>query len=158
MEEEIIRITVDEVLEEVKQYQNEFNPEGLCIYFANNIGSLLDEQEITYQKLIISDYIDTEYYHEFIVTKPNDKGLVFLIDPSYSQFTPKDEKLTRFKEWPLSVLKNSNQGNIIAKELLENGLCQTDEQGIKTYLASFDIDKKIEDIDFNFDKLESKSK
>lgn len=158
MQEEIIRITVDEVLEEVKKYQGNFDPDGLCIYFANNIGSLLDEQEIAYKKLVISDYIDTDYYHEFIITMPNEQGKSFLIDPSYSQFTPKDKNLTRFKEWPLNVLKNTNNGNVIANELLKNGLCQTDEQGIKTYLASFDVDKEIEEIDFNFDKLKSKSK
>ena len=157
MEEEIIRITVDEVLEEVKQ-QGEFDLDGLCIYFANNIGILLEEQGIDYKRLVLSDYIDTDYYHEFIVTMPNKQGKSFLIDPSYSQFTPTNQKLIRFKEWPLNVLKNTNNGNIIASELLKSGLCQTDEQGIKTYLASFDVDKEIEEIDFNFDKLKSKSK
>ena len=31
----MIEITVSEVLEEVKEYQEEFSPEGLCIYFAH---------------------------------------------------------------------------------------------------------------------------
>ena len=97
MQEEIIRITVDEVLEEVKKYQGNFDPDGLCIYFANNIGSLLDEQEIAYKKLVISDYIDTDYYHEFIITMPNEQGKSFLIDPSYSQFTQKKSKLNKIQ-------------------------------------------------------------
>ena len=156
MEEEIIRITVSEVLEEVKQYQKEFDPEGLCIYFATNIGSLLAEQEISYDRFKISDYIATDYYHEFIVTKPDEEGNAFLIDPTYGQFAPKDQKLVRFKEWPLNILIKTEKGKKIASELCENGLCKTNEQGIKIYLASFDVLKKPEEINFSFDNQKSR--
>ena len=156
MLDQLIRITVFEVLDEVKQYQNEFNPEGLCIYFATNIGLLLDEQEISYDKFKISDYIDTDYYHEFIVTKPNDEGKAFLIDPAYGQFASRNQELFMFKEWPVNVLIKTAKGKKIASELLEEGLCQTDEEGIKTYLASFDKEKQIDEINFSFDKQKSK--
>ena len=158
MEEEMIEITVSEVLEEVKEYQEEFSPEGLCIYFAHNIGILLKEQGIEYYKLVLSDYIDTDYYHEFLVTMPNDKKQAYLIDPSYGQFTPNKQQLIKFKKWPADVLKNSDKGKLIASQLLQKGLCKTNEEGIKTYLASFDITQNIADIDFSFDKLKSNSK
>ena len=157
MEEELIRITVDEILREVKDYQGEYNPEGLCLFFSHNIGIMLEEQGIDYRILTINQFVDTNYYHEFILTSPNN-GKCFLIDPSFGQFVDNGSELLKFQDWPANVLKKHENGNKIESELLENGLCQVNDYDVKTYLASFDVNTNLEDIDFSFEKLMSNSK
>ena len=151
MEEEQIKIIVDVIRNEVIDYQGQFNPEGLCIFFANNISEMLTEAEIEHYTLTISNFVDTDYHHEFIIAQAVNK--TFLIDPSYGQFANNGSKLIKFASWPVDVLKTKENGNIIANQLIDEGLCQVSEADVKNYLASFDIAKKAEDIDFSFDKL-----
>lgn len=157
MEEEKIRIIVDEIVSEVKNYQGEFNPEGLCVFFANNIGCVFEEEDIDYRILTIGEFVDTNYYHEFLLTIPNGED-AFLIDPSFGQFVDNGSKLIKFGDWPATVLKSYENGNKIESELLENGLCKVNAYDVKTYLSSFDVNVKPEDIDFSFEKLMSNSR
>lgn len=148
--EEKIKIIVNEVVSEVKEYQGEFNPDGLCMFFSNNIGCMFEEEGIDYRIVTIGEYVDTDYYHEFLLTTGEDK---FLIDPSFGQFVDNGTKLVRFKQWPDTVLKTYENGKKIESELLSKGLCKVNTNDVKTYLSSFDSNVKPEEIDFSFEKL-----
>ena len=91
------------------------------------------------------------------MTIPNGEN-AFLIDPSFGQFVDNGSKLIKFRQWPATVLKSYENGNKIESELLENGLCKVNAYDVKTYLSSFDVNVKPEDIDFSFEKLMSNSK
>lgn len=150
MKEEYIKITVQELKAEAASY-GDFNPDGLCILFADNISFMLNEENIEHYILTISQYVDTNYYHEFIIAFTEDKQ--FLIDPTFGQFINNGTKLIRFLAWPGDVLKTKENGEKFTKELLNQGLYEVTESDVKSYLSSFDITKQNEDIDFSFQKL-----
>ena len=64
MSEEIIRITIDYVLDEVKK-TNIDSFDGLCFYFSQNIKSYLEEQGIEAIMYNIRDLTDTLFDHFF---------------------------------------------------------------------------------------------
>ncbi len=150
MKEEYIKITVQELKAEAASY-GDFNPDGLCILFADNISFMLNEENIEHYILTISQYVDTNYYHEFIIAFTEDKQ--FLIDPTFGQFINNGTKLIRFLAWPGDVLKTKENGEKFTEELLNQGLYEVTESDVKSYLSSFDITKQNEDIDFSFQKL-----
>ncbi len=150
MKEEYIKITVQELKAEAASY-GDFNPDGLCILFADNISFMLNEENIEHYILTISQYVDTNYYHEFIIAFTEDKQ--FLIDPTFGQFINNGTKLIKFLAWPGDVLKTKENGEKFTEELLNQGLYEVTESDVKSYLSSFDITKQNEDIDFSFQKL-----
>ena len=150
MKEEYIKITVQELKAEAASY-GDFNPDGLCILFADNISFMLNEENIEHYILTISQYVDTNYYHEFIIAFTEDKK--FLIDPTFGQFINNGTNLIKFLAWPGDVLKTKENGEKFTEELLNQGLYEVTESDVKSYLSSFDITKQNEDIDFSFQKL-----
>ena len=133
MRDEIIKITVDEVIGEIKQKLKNYTQEGLCIYYATNIGALLAEQEIEYWLLTTSSFVDNDYYHEFIIAKGEEK--YYLIDPSFGQFVNDGKRLIHFDIWPADKLKTYSNGNIIENQLLTKGLCMVSEEDVKVLLS-----------------------
>ena len=112
---------------------------------------MLNEENIEHYILTISQYVDTNYYHEFIIAFTEDKQ--FLIDPTFGQFINNGTKLIKFLAWPGDVLKTKENGEKFTEELLNQGLYEVTESDVKSYLSSFDITKQNEDIDFSFQKL-----
>ena len=103
MEEEI-RFIILKNLEEVNSRVDSL--EGLCFYFAKNIQADLEMMEIP----SCINKIDG-YDHYYLIADE------YLIDPTYSQFLPKDEKLVSLQEYPAKVLEKTEKG----KEILETG-------------------------------------
>ncbi|MBR3229977.1 MAG: hypothetical protein IKF91_04035 [Bacilli bacterium] len=129
MSEEIIRITIDYVLDEIKK-TNIDNFDGLCFYFSQNIMSYLEEQGIETKIYNIRDLTDIMFDHYFLIADG------FLIDLTYSQFLPKNGELRFFDEWPSNILKNSIEGEKILNSLLSDGYFKIDNN-FDIYLNSF---------------------
>ena len=126
------------------------DPEGLCIYFAHNIGISLDEQNIPFKQMEISDYINSNYKHVFLIADYDDKHC--LIDPSFGQFVKREnEKIVTFKQWPSEILKSTKEGTRILNDLIKDGVTAVNEEDVKIYLSSFDEKMNSKDIDFSFD-------
>lgn len=66
MSEEIIRITIDYVLDEVKK-TNIDSFDGLCFYFSQNIKSYLEEQGIDSIMYNIRDLTNVNFDHYFLI-------------------------------------------------------------------------------------------
>ena len=114
MSEEIIRITIDYVLDEISK-TNIDSFDGLCFYFSQNIKSYLEEQGIDAIMYNIRDLTNVDFDHYFLIADG------FLIDLSYSQFLPKNGKLRFFVDFPSNILKGSTEGKKILDNLLNNG-------------------------------------
>lgn len=129
MSEEIIKITIDYVLDEFKNI-NVSDFDGLCFYFSNNIKSYLEEQDIDVKILNIHDLTNVNYDHYFLIADN------FLIDLTYSQFLPKNGKLRFFDDFPSNFLKKSLEGEKILNCLLNDGYFKIDNN-LNVYLNSF---------------------
>ena len=138
MSEEIIRITIDYVLDEFKN-TDVSGFDGLCFYFSNNIKSYLEEQDIDVKIFNIHDLTNVDYDHYFLIADN------FLIDLTYSQFLPKNGKLRFFDDFPSNILKKSVEGEKILSNLLNNGYFKI-ENNLDLYLSSF---KNKEDVHEN---------
>lgn len=134
MSEEIIKITIDYVLDEVKGF-NITNLDGLCFYFSQNIFSYLSEQGIDVSMYNIRDLANANFDHYFLIADG------FLIDLTYSQFLPRDGELRFFKDWPSNILNSSDEGRNILNNLLNNGYFKLDNN-LDIYLNSFKAKEK----------------
>ena len=125
------------------------DPEGLCIYFAHNIGVSLNEQNIPFKQMEIGDYINSNYKHVFLIADYEDKHC--LIDLSFGQFVKReDEEIIVFKQWPSEILKSTKEGTRILNDLIQDGVTTVNEEDVKTYLSSFDGEMNTKDINFSF--------
>lgn len=129
MSEEIIRITIDYVLDEFKK-TNLSDFDGLCFYFSNNIKSYLEEQDIDVKILNICDLTNVNFNHYFLIADG------YLIDLTYRQFLPRNGKLRFFEDFPSNVLKKSLEGEKILNCLLNDGYFKIDNN-LNVYLDSF---------------------
>lgn len=129
MSEEIIRITIDYVLDEFKK-TNLSDFDGLCFYFSNNIKSYLEEQDIDVKILNICDLTNVNFDHYFLIADG------YLIDLTYRQFLPRNGKLRFFDDFPSNVLKKSLEGEKILNCLLNDGYFKIDNN-LNDYLDSF---------------------
>ena len=129
MSEEIIKITIDYVLDEFRD-TNISNFDGLCFYFSNNIKSYLEEQGIIADMYNIRDLSDIDYDHYFLIADG------FLIDLTYSQFLPKSGKLRFFEDFPSNILKSSIEGKMILNRLLKDGYFKINNN-LNVYLNCF---------------------
>ena len=129
MSEEIIRITIDYVLDEVKK-TNIDNFDGLCFYFSNNIKSYLEEQGIDSMMYNIRELTDVNFDYYFLIADG------FVIDLAYSQFLPRNGELRFFVDFPSNILKGSIEGKRILSNLLNDGYFKI-ENNLDVYLNSF---------------------
>lgn len=129
MSEEIIRITIDYVLDEFKK-TNLSDFDGLCFYFSNNIKSYLEEQDIDVKILNICELTNVNFDHYFLIADG------YLIDLTYRQFLPRNGKLRFFDDFPSNVLKKSLEGEKILNCLLNDGYFKIDNN-LNVYLDSF---------------------
>ena len=129
MSEEIIRITIDYVLDEFKD-TGISDYDGLCFYFSQNIKSYLEEQGISVIMYNIRDLIDISFDHFFLIADG------FLIDLAYKQFLPRKGILRFFEQWPAAVLEKTSEGKNILNNLLSNGYFKI-EDNLNLYLNSF---------------------
>ena len=129
MSEEIIRITIDYVLDEVKK-TNIDSFDGLCFYFSQNIKSYLEEQGIEAIMYNIRDLTNTLYDHYFLIADG------FLIDLAFSQFLPRNGELRFFEDFPSDILKSTVEGEKILNCLLNEGYFKIDNN-LNIYLNSF---------------------
>ena len=128
MEEEI-RFIILKNLEEVNSRVDSL--EGLCFYFAKNIQADLEMMEIPSCINKINGYD-----HYYLIADE------YLIDPTYSQFLPKDEKLVSLQEYPTKVLEKTEKGKEILGDLLYNGYHKLEDDDINIYLSSFKVERK----------------
>lgn len=129
MSEEIIRITIDFVLDEIKD-ANIDNYDGLCFYFSHNIKSYLKQQGIEAKLYNIRDLTDVDFDHYFLIADD------FLIDLTYSQFLSKKGNLRFFDKWPSDVLNSTLEGKKILNCLLNDGYFKINNN-LYVYLGSF---------------------
>ena len=129
MSEEIIRITIDFVLDEIKD-ANIDNYDGLCFYFSHNIKSYLEQQGIEAKLYNIRDLTDVDFDHYFLIADD------FLIDLTYSQFLSKKGNLRFFDKWPSDVLNSTLEGKKILNCLLNDGYFKINNN-LDVYLGSF---------------------
>ncbi len=132
MEEEIIRITINEMLEEIKPTDVD-NFEGLCYFCSNNLMYDLLQQEIKADMLNIRDYTGVDYDHYFLIAGDNE----YLIDLTYSQFLPNGGEVRFFEDFPASVLSSSEDGKDILNHLLSDYYIKLTDDSLKLYLNSF---------------------
>lgn len=135
MEEEIIKITIDEVMNQIKS-TNVDSLEGLCFWCSNNVKSYLEEQGIKCEIYNIRDLKKIDLDHYFLIADN------FLIDLTYSQFKEKNEELLYLEKWPSAVLKSTKEGEIILNELLTNHYVKLKENYLNKYLDSFQSKEK----------------
>ena len=131
MEEEIIRITIDENISQMK-VSNVESFDGLCYFFSNNVMCDLLEQGFNVLMLNIRDYTDVNYDHYFLVANHE-----YLIDLTYSQFLPKEGKIRFFEDFPANILSKSQDGKIILNELINNYYIKLKDNYLNLYLGSF---------------------
>ena len=129
MSEEIIKITIDYVLDEVKK-TNIDNFDGLCFYFSQNIKSYLEEQGIDSIMYNIRDLTNVNFDHYFLIADG------FVIDLAYSQFLPSNGKLRFFVDFPSNILNSTLEGREILNHLLNDGYFKI-ENNLDVYLNSF---------------------
>ena len=97
--EEMIRFIVFKNVSEA----NAESMEGLCFYFANNIKADLEMMDIDAYIYNIND--GNGYNHYYLIAEN------FLIDPTYSQFLPKEnEKTISFEDFPANILVKNEKG------------------------------------------------
>lgn len=131
--EEMIRFIVLKNLDEVKD--KDISLEGLCYYFANNIKADLEMMEIP-----VSIYSIGNGYRYYLLAG---KDCEYLIDPSYSQFLPKEgEETILFEDFPASVLEKSERGKEILGNLLHDGYHKLNCNDMDIYLDSFRLKER----------------
>lgn len=138
-----IKKIINEELSDVVEYTHDM--EGLCELLSNNVKCRLDDINIKNNKVNINNFNKPK--HEFLLAsfKDTDKKVNYvLIDPTYSQFLEKNEKLLHFNNWPSTLLKQSNE--VLLTDLLNCGCSIVDEKSFKDYMNSFEIDCTLEDI------------
>ena len=124
--EEMIRFIVFKNISEA----NAESMEGLCFYFANNIKADLEMMDIDAYIYNIND--GNGYNHYYLIAEN------FLIDPTYSQFLPKEnEKTISFEDFPANILVKNEKGKGILNDLLENGFHKLKDGDLDIYLSSF---------------------
>ena len=129
MNEEIIRITIDYILNEIKETSIK-EMDGLCLILSQNLEELLAEQGINSKIYNIRDLTNVNYDHYFLIAEN------YLIDLTYSQFLKKEGTLRFFKQWPASILEKTEEGKIILDSLLKEGYFKIDNN-LNIYLNSF---------------------
>ena len=71
------------------------------------------------------------------------KDCEYLIDPSYSQFLPKEgEETILFENFPASVLEKSERGKEILGNLLHDGYHKLNCNDMDIYLDSFRLKER----------------
>lgn len=130
MEEEIIKYTIETVVNEIKERVDSL--EGLCVYVTRTIKLYLDELGIETTIHNIKEEIGVDYDHYYL------EGEYFIIDPTYSQFTKKEgRQIIAFSYWPSEVLKSKEKGEELLQKLLADGYFNTNEYPKELYLESF---------------------
>ena len=134
--EEMIRFIVFKNLSEVEVKVDSLD--GLCFYFANNIKADLEMMEIPVEMYNINE--GDGYDHYYLIADNT-----YLIDPTYTQFLDKpNEKPIVFEDFPANVLKKSERGKVILKDLLENGYHKLGRGDLLIYLSGFTLKKTKE--------------
>ena len=129
--EEMIRFIVFKNLSEVEVKVDSLD--GLCFYFANNIKADLEMMEIPVEMYNINE--GDGYDHYYLIADNT-----YLIDPTYTQFLDKpNEKPIVFEDFPANVLKKSERGKVILKDLLENGYHKLGRGDLLIYLSGFTL-------------------
>ena len=136
----------DEIYEIVPDEMNNLNAQvddvsGFCKYIANNIEVRLKELGI---KTYNIDLNDIGVDHVFLIGEYRNKKMMrFLIDPTFEQFTRRDNKLlVRMDSWPSDKINKDTLNS-----LLEYGLVEIDEDILNDYLFSFGSDEVIDNLD-----------
>lgn len=143
----VINIELQTLLSQVEEV------DGFCMYLACNIGDTLSKNGINISYQNISDILNINYFHYFLIanTMINDEIKYYLIDPSYIQFLKKENQVltNKFKRWPGEILNQTQLGKITLKKLIKDGYTMIDENSMKLYLGSFINETDIRKIDFN---------
>lgn len=141
--EDILKI----VLEERKKLSDSTNMlDGFCKYLASQIEYRIKKEVdgIHTYKIDLKELVNVD--HTILVAEymVNSKLVRLLIDPSFLQFTRKDNSyLVNLKHWPSDKIKREN----FAQELTTNGMVELDNESFLEYLNAF-----LEDgIDFDLD-------
>lgn len=122
----MIKITIYNNMENI-------DSEGLCFYYANNIKSDLENLNIPVEMY------DINKKHYYLIADNK-----YLIDPSYSQFLPKEnQRPINYQEFPAKVLESSQRGKEILGNLLSNGYHVLQDDDYDIYLNSFKLRGKV---------------
>lgn len=140
---EINKIILEE-LDDVMEYSSDL--EGLGKVLSNNIKCRLDDINIQNKKINIKE-LGSNIEHEFVLGMFKDKNKdmnYILIDPTYRQFVKKYEILNKLKEWPATLLEQSNSE--LLNNLLNSGSSLIDSNSFKNYINSFEINYNLDDV------------
>jgi len=130
------------VSEEISNLEGQVDDvSGFCKYMTNNIEVRLKELGI---KTYVIDLESVGVDHVFLICEyRNDEMVRFLIDPTYEQFTRRDNKLLFGMDyWPSDKLDKD-----ILNNLLEYGLVELDEKVLNNYLNSFGSSEVVTNLD-----------
>lgn len=119
--------------------------DGFCKYLAEKISIKLDELGIRNDVIDLNKVLNID--HVFIICEYMYGSSLkrFLIDPTYTQFTKKENmEIVRFDVWPSEKLSKD-----ILEDLLNKGMTQIDSERFSNYLSSFRKNK----IDVNLDEF-----
>lgn len=123
------------VLEEKSKLLKEADSlEGFCIYIAVQIEHRLQELGITSYYIDLTELVGVDHTVLIAEYKCNDEIQRMLIDPTFEQFTKKDNKqLLKLKEWPSEKL---NDLDFLAS-LLTDGCYFIDNDKFNRYINAF---------------------
>ena len=106
---------------------------GYCKYIASIIEERLKENNIKNYWIDLNELINIDHVILIAEYKYDDQIKRFLIDPTYSQFTRKQNaKLLKFNTWP-----SDNLDKNILEDLLLTGMTELNDYKFNNYLSAF---------------------
>lgn len=122
------------VLEEKENLLSQTNDmTGFCKFIASQIELRLREEDISTYWLDLNELIGVDHVVLIAEYRFQNEMKRMLIDPTYIQFTKKDNhQLIGFKEWPSERLDE-----VMLSDLLNDGVTDLDDNRFNNYLNSF---------------------
>ena len=143
---EAVEKTVREITQEETEKVLDLSPslDGFCKYLASQIKEKLEENGIKSYWIDLDDIASVDHVVLIAEYRAEDSIQRLLIDPSFSQFTKKENAtLVSLDEWPSEKIKNKT----IVNDLLETGVTPLTQERWQDYISSFSKEPIEADLD-----------
>lgn len=118
-------------LDNIKEINSDIS--GFCRVIGINLYDSLKKDNINVIKVDLNDLIKVDHLILLVKYYYNNEDVTLLIDPTFSQFVPKDnKKLIKFKNWPGNKISS-----ILKEELLNKGYLKVNNERFNDYLNAF---------------------
>lgn len=143
---ESVEKTVKEITQEETEKVLALSPslDGFCKYLASQIKKQLDDNGIKSYWIDLEDIVSVDHVVLIAEYRAQDSIQRLLIDPSFQQFTKKENfKLVSLEEWPSEKIRDKS----IVTDLLETGVTPLNQERWQDYISSFAKDSIETDLD-----------